>query len=269
MERRRRSTYGFHPDGFNPDWSAPGFFPPLEHIRGKGGSAPSPHLDVPATIPDLVDWHRSDLGITLVGSKVSAWADQSGNGHNLSQGTDANRPTYVSGVIGGHAVARFGPTAGDLSLVWTPWAAPSVATVYMVVRMRTSAAYQLAVLMTGTKVNALYLEATGNDKPSVFDAAVDRAVWSTALVDTTSYLVKWAWDVSSNPCLYYTQVGGATEVPESVATTGTAGNFSSIGLSPTGQDLISDIAEIAIYKRKLASSEHALVLDYIRARYGV
>lgn len=45
-----------------------------------------------------IAWYRADLGITLVGSKVSAWADQSGNGNHLSQSTDALRPTYVSSV---------------------------------------------------------------------------------------------------------------------------------------------------------------------------
>lgn len=39
-------------------------------------------------------WLRSDLGITLNSTTVAAWADQSGNGHNVSQGTGANQPTY-------------------------------------------------------------------------------------------------------------------------------------------------------------------------------
>lgn len=43
-------------------------------------------------------WYRADLGITLVGSKVSAWGDQSGNGNHLTQSSDPLRPTYVSSV---------------------------------------------------------------------------------------------------------------------------------------------------------------------------
>lgn len=45
-----------------------------------------------------IAWYRADLGVTLVGSKVSAWADQSGNGNHLAQSTDALRPTYVASV---------------------------------------------------------------------------------------------------------------------------------------------------------------------------
>jgi hypothetical protein len=39
-------------------------------------------------------WVRADLGITLNGSTVSTWADQSGNGNDYSQGTAANQPTW-------------------------------------------------------------------------------------------------------------------------------------------------------------------------------
>lgn len=39
-------------------------------------------------------WFRSDLGITITGSGVAAWADQSGNGRHVTQGTDPNRPGY-------------------------------------------------------------------------------------------------------------------------------------------------------------------------------
>lgn len=42
-------------------------------------------------------WLRADMGITLNGGNVSAWADQSGKGdanRNVSQGTAANQPAY-------------------------------------------------------------------------------------------------------------------------------------------------------------------------------
>lgn len=50
----------------------------------------------PATIHggNLIAWWRPGVGVTLNGSKVATWADQSGNGHDLSNGTDAARPTY-------------------------------------------------------------------------------------------------------------------------------------------------------------------------------
>jgi hypothetical protein len=55
----------------------------------------------PKALPGLVYWLRSDLGITLNGSKVSGWADQSGNGNNFAQPTSAKQPAYSATSFGG------------------------------------------------------------------------------------------------------------------------------------------------------------------------
>lgn len=48
----------------------------------------------------LALWLRADLGVTLNGATVSAWADQSGNGRHATQGTAARQPTYNATGIG-------------------------------------------------------------------------------------------------------------------------------------------------------------------------
>ena len=53
-------------------------------------------LDQPAFLPSdesgLVFWPRYNQGITEEGAGASVWADASGNGNDVLQGTDANRP---------------------------------------------------------------------------------------------------------------------------------------------------------------------------------
>jgi hypothetical protein len=89
----------------------------------------------------LKGWWRSDLGITLNGSNVSAWADQSGNGQNVAQVTATKQPPYhaggagaayldMSGASGGATVAQL--LGGTLNLthpfeVWTVASAKSAA----------------------------------------------------------------------------------------------------------------------------------------------
>jgi len=51
---------------------------------------------LPSSISGLVAWYRFGVGITEAGSGVSNWADQSGAGNDLVQGTDANRPAKQS-----------------------------------------------------------------------------------------------------------------------------------------------------------------------------
>jgi hypothetical protein len=51
----------------------------------------------PVTIfgASLLQWVRADLGVTVDGSdNVSAWADQSGNGHDYAQATAGSRPAF-------------------------------------------------------------------------------------------------------------------------------------------------------------------------------
>lgn len=52
-------------------------------------------------------WLAADRGITTVDGKVSAWADQSGNGRNASQSTVDYRPAYVASAQGSKPTVRF------------------------------------------------------------------------------------------------------------------------------------------------------------------
>jgi hypothetical protein len=68
--------------------------PSLPHVR----AAPSPLAPADASVlgPQLKLWLRSDVGVTVSSGKVTQWDDQSGNGANFVQGTDAIRPVYTA-----------------------------------------------------------------------------------------------------------------------------------------------------------------------------
>ena len=63
---------------------------------------------LPSQVPGLKLWTRFNSGITVTGSGVSQWDDQSGNGNHLKQATDANRMTKeADGSILGNGVDQF------------------------------------------------------------------------------------------------------------------------------------------------------------------
>jgi hypothetical protein len=69
-------------------------------LMGLGPSIlPSILSDVPATIPDLQLWLRSDIGVVQSGGVVTQWKDISGNERHATQSNASQRPTYAATVI--------------------------------------------------------------------------------------------------------------------------------------------------------------------------
>src|SRR5690606_25004113 len=68
-------------------------------------------------LADCVLWLRADLGVTVTGSGVSLWEDQSGSGNDFSQSTDASRPPLIASEPGlnGHAAVHFDDLATYLT----------------------------------------------------------------------------------------------------------------------------------------------------------
>lgn len=58
-------------------------------------------------ISGLVLWLDGSLGIVQSASRVSTWADQSGNGNHAAQGTAGLQPAYVATGIGGLPCVHF------------------------------------------------------------------------------------------------------------------------------------------------------------------
>lgn len=71
--------------------------------KGPGG------VGVVGSGSTLRGWWRGDNGITLTGGTVSTWADQSGNGNNLTQTTGSRRPsTATSAALNSQTIVRYG-----------------------------------------------------------------------------------------------------------------------------------------------------------------
>lgn len=76
----------------------------ITYVQSKS-SAPPPFS--PTDIAGLKLWLKADAGVTLNGSTVSQWDDQSGNGNHASQSTASYQPTFVANQLNGKPVLRF------------------------------------------------------------------------------------------------------------------------------------------------------------------
>ena len=73
--------------------------------RVAAGNA-APVFD-PGTIASLRLWLRGDDLAQSDGSPVSAWADASGSGNDVTQATSMKMPTYYAAQLNGHSYVSF------------------------------------------------------------------------------------------------------------------------------------------------------------------
>lgn len=236
------------------------------HKRPGGAAAPF----VPTDVSGCVLWLRADLGVTDAGAgAVSAWADQSGAGHNLSQSTSGSRPVYTASIINGQPVIRF-TSGGDKFLNFTtPWTQPAIWTLYAVVKYVTNGSdYQIFMQTTGSAVQCkpyLGYNAGNVNKPLAYGAGND-AIWGSALT-AGNYVIRWRCNYSTD--INNVRVGNGTEINSSGSSNLIAGTWDKLGLGLGVQELRSDVAEIIMYNKAPSAGEDSSVLSYFNTRYGV
>ena len=224
-----------------------------------------PRYANPRDVPNLTLWLRGDMGITLNGATVSAWADQSGSGNDVSQATAANQPTFRASGINGQPDLDF--DGGD-SLVsaaaLSAFFGAQAKSLYLVTSIDTIAGDRN---LFGDNAGGFFFARSSAvaDRLDLFNwdgAAYDIATQSAAA--DTKYIVHARHDTSN---IYLSLNGGTENTVASGATTNLT--FAMTLGRGTGGLLDGKIAEVVAYNRALNASERALMLDYLKARYSV
>jgi len=78
-------------------------------FTGSGGGVPFS----PADLSGLSLWLKADAGVSLSGSDVTTWADQSGNGRNASPVNVASYPTFNSSDLNSKPTISLSSIAGE------------------------------------------------------------------------------------------------------------------------------------------------------------
>ena len=222
-------------------------------------------------------WFRSDLGVTLNGSTVSAWADQTGNGKHVTQATAGNQPTYsLAGGRGGRpkitsAASRFlqGSTADDWTFLHSGAGASIVLvsesrvtpTNYLLGTQSSSGANRGMVLYWGGTLIAAY---AGNGTNQLFThnqaataSTLVKTVWTYASADTpdAGISVNFAAPTTANEGF---TPSSSAPVGGLAIGTGVSGIF--------GTD--TDFYEVIIFNRSITAAEKAQLQAYLTKVYG-
>lgn len=78
---------------------------------------------LPSDLANLEVWYRKGIGVTVTGQGVSKWEDQSGNGRDLLQTTDLDRPDFSDATILFDGISEF--------LIAAPFAVVQPVTLYL------------------------------------------------------------------------------------------------------------------------------------------
>jgi hypothetical protein len=240
---------------------------------------------VPTSSANLELWLKGDAGITI-GTGVSQWADQSGNGRNFTQGTGTKQPLN-SNTLNGLPVVTFQRANSQYLQQSAGVNMPSGAcTVFVVYKLRSTPAggalWNLYHFISDSRIEEAIAFGNGNGFGN-FNFLGESGPGTTLLRtipdawDTNAHQLSmtFAGKYQANNASFGVRLGETTKV---VSANG-GGNYAVSGQSISSigafrndlevQFMDGDIAEILHYSRVLSAGEIASAEAYLTARWGV
>jgi hypothetical protein len=245
-----------------PGWMhhASGLIVPVEYDRPvmlfEGDSLPQ--------LPNFAAWYRADLGVTLNGSTVSAWADQSGSGdsnRNMVQATAGNQPTFVAAdsTFNGQPTLSFGGAHWLVSGTWASAPAMPI-TIYLVAKF-TSIASQTVILDGNNSTNRIVIYHVTTTSPWTMNAlTTNQQAGDCSTPSVVCGIVQSGNDV----LIANTSRAVAVDAGSNNLTGLTLGaRYDFTGAAPCS------IAELLVYGAAHTFDQRAAVMFYLRDRYAI
>lgn len=219
-----------------------------------------------------IEMLRADTGVTLNGSTISAWADQSGAGHNGAQPSAPAQPTLVANALNTRPVARFSGSQGMPLGVWQ--VGTTQCTIFFVLNaasLGTKTALAKASSQTDWEFTG---DGGGLLRWAVSSGGGTKAV-SNGSLDGAAHVICGRYNSASAPVTTVLEVDGVAQT--------TTGNF--VGPIPNGPDQVAigaycsalaglvnnmtgDVPEFLVWPTELSVSDRGVVRAYLKSEYG-
>lgn len=219
-------------------------------------------------------WLKADAGITLASGNVQTWADQSGNGNDVTQATSGSRPAFNATSVNGLPGVTFAsgkqlantvnvvPTSSDRSIIVVAKTS-SAGGGGMLVGFRSTTICWNAQL-TFDSVTAAFVYGSGAPQgPALINWTFDSLPHVFEEYGTLGSLVTIAMDGANKT------VSPVTETGVVVAETGTAGTLIGGSAGTGAQSWTGDICEVLVYDHILSEGDQKTLRQYLQARYGI
>ena len=230
----------------------------------------------PKSISGLVGWWDASVtsslaqlstGSTAVSADndpVGYWADQSGNGRNLTQATNNNRPTYNTNVINGRPVINFDGLNDALLASFT-----LTQPIHYFLAWRFDSSYVSGNprAFDGATGNSMSFFRSSSSQLALFAGTSSRTANVSDAEATAFNVMEIQANRSSTNLLY----NGANRNGNTGDIGTNAPNGIYLGVFGNGFSNPGDVsfAEVLIYSRILESAESARVRKYLGSKYGI
>lgn len=200
--------------------------------------------------------------VTLSGSSVTSWADKSGNGFSVSQGSAVKQPTYLTANQNGLNTISF--DGGDALRTNSGFFTGHLNTNFVVFRLTNTTNAAQYLIDTGAGTNNLLstisntsLRAGGGVYPT----------FATGLSSATMYVADWIQNAASTTSSSGALNGSLT----SSLNMGTVGRTGlAVGEAVNSSALLSgEVMEIVVYNKILTSEQRIDIRDYLTLKWAI
>lgn len=226
----------------------------------------------PSQLTTLFGWYRADLGVTLNGSTVSAWADQSGLGNHLSQTVGAQQPVFnVTDSEFNNLPSITFDNANSTYLKTTSGIALSTFTIFMVCRMTTNGYFFSHLASSGEYCYTNTSPAYFVKRSSPFSRTASKGLPSS-LTSAVPKIFRFEYEGTYASMLIYSNNSAVTLSDGAISDPLTSNGF--VISFKIFSDGVSDftsgkIAEMIICKPNCTTQEKADVESYLNTRYNL
>jgi hypothetical protein len=229
----------------------------------------------PSTIfgANLIVWTKADTGVTLSGSNVTAWADQSGNGHDF--GVENASPTFSGSGFNGLSGITFTTTQGLKTAGFN--ISSNVAGFFVVGNFTTSTGANARILayfdpIVAADYNSVaHILALNNVSSGNIDC-LQNSVSSTAMAVTTGTNVRLGLTFNGptgNVNSYVNNGAPTTTGGFGNNTLGGSGAFLDLGFSNAGSGVPFTAAEMVVVNIVPSSGQLTSLDNYFKSKWGL
>lgn len=236
------------------------------------------HGIVPTDLSNSTSWFRADLGITLNGSTVASWADNSRAAicPTLEQSDDSLQPTYIASGINSLPDIQFHDVTNSYLYGSTDLLGTTGITLFVTFKTSNSGTEFIWGMQYNDYHYSIFMnpDASHPGQVSFFNGNADFAMSPLTYNDNQPHVLIASYDSTSGDIKLYidsttpiaTATGSGT-IQNSVADKNSVG--SSTGSAANDRYFTGHIPELGSYSRAITPSEVASLMTYLKDRAGI